>query len=34
LGEDAFAAAWADGQALPLEQAVAAALAEADDGPA
>jgi hypothetical protein len=28
LGEDTFAAAWAAGQALPLEQAIAEALGE------
>jgi hypothetical protein len=28
LGEDAFAAAWEHGQALPLEQAIAEALAK------
>jgi hypothetical protein len=32
LGEPAAAAAWADGQALTLEQAVAEALAEGTDG--
>jgi hypothetical protein len=30
LGEAAFAAAWAEGQALTLEQAVAFALEEGD----
>jgi hypothetical protein len=30
LGEDAFAAAWAEGQALTIEQAVSSALAEND----
>jgi len=30
LGEQAFAAAWADGQMMPLEQAIAFALAGAD----
>jgi tetratricopeptide (TPR) repeat protein len=30
LGEDAYEAAWAEGWALPLEQAIAAALGEAD----
>jgi hypothetical protein len=29
LGADAFAAAWAEGQALPLEEAIAEALTEA-----
>ena len=32
LGEDAFAAAWAGGQALPLERAVSEALAESVAG--
>ena len=33
LGKDAFTAAWAKGQALPLDQAVAEALAEAQAAP-
>jgi hypothetical protein len=31
LGEEAFAAAWADGQAMTLEQAITIALAEGGD---
>jgi hypothetical protein len=32
LGASAFATAWTGGQAMPLEQAVADALEEPDDG--
>jgi hypothetical protein len=32
LGEEAFRAAWAEGQALPLEQAVKCALENSSDG--
>jgi Tetratricopeptide repeat len=33
LAPDVFAAAWAEGRALPLEQAIACALAPAEPGP-
>jgi hypothetical protein len=33
LGEAAFAAAWAEGQALPLEDAITLALQDGHDGP-
>jgi hypothetical protein len=32
LGEEAFAAAWAEGRAMSLEQAIAFALEELPDG--
>ena len=33
LGDDAFAAAWAEGQAMTLEQAIAEALDDAAEAP-